>query len=175
LKAPPRDAVDGGAIDPAARAAVRLRPLDRATFDILRIAVALRTAGFDADAVERTRLALELAHPRTIADASARAAAWLADPDVRAFLQVHEWDGVEWLVRDRWLALVALADALDRESGAKHSAPAIARLRSAVATGGDRVDAIVAALTVPDKGRQPPPARTVRSGTKPPRPKKAKT
>ena len=144
-------------IDPAARAAVRLRPLDRAAFDSRRIETALRSAGLDAATIERTRTALELRHPRTMSGAEALAASWLADPDVRAFLQVHEWDGVEWLVRERWVTLVQLADALDRASGAKRSSPAIARLRPAAARASDRVDGIVAALTAGPARRRAAP------------------
>jgi glycosidase len=142
-------ATQAGDVDPAARAAVRLRPLDRATFDALRVGTALRAAGLDAGAIERTRVALALPHPRTTPDPAVVATSWLADPDVRAFLQVHEWDGVEWLVRERWLALVRLAAALDRASGAKRSSPAIARLLPAAESAGDRVDRIVLAVTVP--------------------------
>ena len=146
-------------VDPAARAAVRLRPLDRATFDSRRIETALRSAGLDSGAIERTRVALELAHPRTTPDAAKLAAGWLADPDVRSFLQVHEWDGVEWLVRERWVALVRLADALDRASGAKRTSPAIARLLPAAERAGDRVDGIIAALASgPSRRRAAPRA-----------------
>jgi hypothetical protein len=146
------------ALDPAARAAVRLRPLDRAAFDRLRLGTALRAAGMDAATIERTRLAVSLPHPRTMPDPAALAAAWLADPDVRAFLQVHEWDGVEWLVRERWLALVDLADGLDRASGAKRAAPAIARLRPAAEAAGDRVDGIVALASGPTRRPKVPGA-----------------
>jgi hypothetical protein len=145
-KAEPVVRVQAADLDPAARAAVRLRPLARRAFDELRISTALRTAGLDAGAIERTQVALELAHPRSTPDGAALAAGWLADPEVRAFLQVHEWDGVEWLVRERWVALVRLADALDRASGAKRTAPAIAGLLTAAERAGDRVDGIVAAV-----------------------------
>ncbi|HEX2756289.1 MAG TPA: alpha-amylase family glycosyl hydrolase, partial [Candidatus Limnocylindrales bacterium] len=129
-------------IDPAARAAVRLAPLDRARFDDLRVGVALRAAGFDQEAIERTRVALGLATPSAVPAAAALVTAWLADPAVRAFLQVHEWDGAEWLVRERWVALVRLADQLDRALGAKRTSPAIARLLPAAEAALDRVDAI---------------------------------
>ena len=146
-------AVHDGAIDPAARAAVRLRPIDRATFATLRLATALRTAGLDPETIEQARVALELAHPRTTPDPVAVAVAWLTDPDARAFLQVHEWDGAEWLVRERWVALVELAEALDRASGAQRTSPAIGRLRPAAETAGDRVDAIVTAVAPQPGGR----------------------
>jgi hypothetical protein len=116
-------------------------------------------------AIQRTRLGLELPHPLTVPDPAALAAAWLADPDVRSFLQVHEWDGGEWLVRERWLTLVRLADALDRASGAKRSSPAIARLLPAAEIAGDRVDRIVPAVAAPAKrpksatGAKAPPAK----------------
>jgi len=81
-----------------------------------------------------------------VPDAAALAAAWLADPEVRAYLQVHEWDGVEWLVRDRWLALVELAAALDLAAGATRAAAAIGRLRPAAEAASDRVGGVVAAV-----------------------------
>jgi glycosidase len=140
-------------LDPAARAALRLRPLARLAFDELRISTALRAAGLDSGAIERTRVALELAHPRTTADPTALATGWLADPEVRVFLQVHEWDGVEWLVRERWVALVRLADALDWASGARRTSPAIAQLLPAAERAGDRVDGIVASLPAPVRRR----------------------
>ena len=157
------------ALDPAARAAVRLRPLDRATFDRLRLATALRVSGMDPSTIERTRVALELAHPVTTPDATALAAAWLADPEVRAYLQVHEWDGVEWLVRDRWLALVVLADALDRAAGAARPRPAIAHLRPAAEAAGDRVDAIEAGLAGRTARRRAVPAAPRSTRTPPSR------
>ena len=165
-------------LDPAARAAIRLRPLDRATFDALRIGTALRTAGLDPQAIERARVALELAGPTSAADASATAAAWLADPGVRTFLQVHEWDGVEWLVRERWLALVDLAAELERAAavagpvrrtagaadaaGAATPSPTIARLRSAAERAGDRVAAIADAASAPESSPGSRPARRPR-------------
>jgi hypothetical protein len=155
-----------GDVDPAARATVRLRPLDRARFDSLRVGSALRAAGLDAEAIERTRVALGLAHPRTTPDATALARSWLADPEVRAFLQVHEWDGVEWLVRERWVTLVRLADALDRASGAKRTSAAIARLLPAAERAGDRVDRIVAAVA-PTASKDTVSAGPIAAGTRP--------
>jgi hypothetical protein len=153
------------AVDPAARAAVRLRPLDRATFDRMRLASALQLAGLDTMTIERTRIALELPHPRTMPDAASLAASWLADPDVRAFIQVHVWDGVEWLVRERWVTLVQLADALDVASGSKGSSPAIARLRRAAEAAEDRVDGIVAAAATPTKDSKPAKAAKAAKAT----------
>ncbi|HXU85167.1 MAG TPA: alpha-amylase, partial [Verrucomicrobiae bacterium] len=153
VAADPPVAIPAPDVDPAARAAVRLRPLLRATFDAMRISTALRAAGLDSAAIERTRIGLELAHPMTTPDAGALATSWLTDPDVRAFLQVHDWDGVEWLVRERWVTLVRLADALDRASGAKRASPAIARLLPAAEAALDRVDGIMAALPTVDTKR----------------------
>ncbi|MEO5940851.1 MAG: alpha-amylase family glycosyl hydrolase, partial [Candidatus Limnocylindrales bacterium] len=149
-----------GGLDPAARAALRLRPVDRASFDRLRLGTALRGAGIDPAAIERVRLALELDHPRTVADAAALAVAWLADPDVRAFLQVHEWDGAEWLVHERWLALVDLGEALDRAGGVQRTSPVSARLRRAAELAGDRVDAIVTAVASKPGPTAGPTAKT---------------
>jgi hypothetical protein len=134
------------ATDPAARAVDRLRPLTRARFDELRIGTPLRLAGLAADAIDRVRVGLELPTPSTIGDPSALAERWLSDPDVRAFLQVHEWDGVEWLVRDRWVALVDLAVGFDELAGSAVPAAATRRLRTAAEAAVDRVDAIVPAL-----------------------------
>ncbi len=159
----PAAAARAADVDPAARAAVRLRPLPRRAFDELRLSTALRAAGLDPAAIERTRVALELPHPRTTADAATLAAAWLADPDVRAFLQVHEWDGVEWLVRERWLALVHLADALDRATGATRRSPAIGRLLPAAEAALDRVDAIAAGLAPRAGGRRATAPRPFRN------------
>ena len=152
--------------DPAARAAIRLAALDRARFDDLRIHVALRAAGLDHDAVERTRVALGLPTPRTIADAAGLAAAWLIDPDVRAFLEVHEWDGAEWLVRERWVALVRLADQLDRASGRTRAARAIALLLPAAEQAGDRV-AEIGAVLGPAAGPAPSVRRRAKRITEP--------
>ena len=68
-------------------------------------------------AIRQTRLAIGLPHPATTPDAAALATAWLADDDVRAFLEVHEWEGSTYLNGDRWSELVDVAAALDRASG----------------------------------------------------------
>src|SRR5207245_10860167 len=86
--------------------------------------------------------------PRATADAVAITSSMLSDPVVRAYLQVHDWDGVEWLAGERWVRLVQLAEALDRASGAKRSSPAIVRLLPAAEAAGDRVDRIVPSLRI---------------------------
>src|SRR5204863_7081612 len=62
-------------MDPAARAVLRLRPLDVSRFDDLRVGAALRTIGLDDGAVDRVRVGLELPTPRTIGDPVALATA----------------------------------------------------------------------------------------------------
>ena len=154
-------AAGAGPVDPAARAADRLRPLTRAAFDELRVATPLRSAGLDRAAIERVRVGLELLTPASLPDAAGLGTAWLADPEVRAFLQVHEWDGVEWLVRDRWVALVDLAAGLDQLVGRRVSPTILKKLRGAAQVALDRVDAIVPALTA---SRRPRGARRPRTG-----------
>jgi hypothetical protein len=132
--------------DRAVRAAVLLAPLDRARFDELRLATPLGWMGFDGLDVARTRLAICLDHPGTTRDAAALAQRWVADPNVRAFLDVHDWDGAEWMVRERWEELLGLADGLDRANGAKRRSPAIARLRLAGERAGYRLDGIATEL-----------------------------
>jgi glycosidase len=134
--------------------------LDRARFDELRLATPLRRAGLDERSVRRARLAIGLAHPATTANPAALAAAWLDDPDVRAFLEVHDWEGETYVNGDRWTDLVGLAGSLDRAGGARRASPAIARLRAAAETAGYRVDRIPMALaSSPARGASPAPAR----------------
>ncbi|HET9346741.1 MAG TPA: alpha-amylase family glycosyl hydrolase [Candidatus Limnocylindrales bacterium] len=136
--------------DPAA-AAVALAGvvdgLDRAHFDELRLATPLRRAGFDDDAVAAARVAIGLPHPAMAPDAAALVEAWLGDPDVRAFLEVHDWEGETYLDGDRWAELVGLAASLDRASGARRASPAIGRLRAAAEAAGYRVGRLPAALS----------------------------
>jgi glycosidase len=133
-------------LDPAVRAAVLLGPLRRARFDQLRLANVLRRLGFDDRAIGRTRLAIGLAHPSAIANAAALADRWLSDPDTRTFLDVHDWDGVDWLDRERWQELLELAAELDVAAGRKRRSPALAALRSAADAAGYRVDRFLAGL-----------------------------
>ncbi len=141
-------------VDPAG-AALRLGEavdgLDRRGFDELRLAGPLGRAGLDAGAIARTRLAVGLAHPATVRPPGALAEAWLGDPDVAAFLEVHGWEGHTFLSRERWEELLDLAAALDGAGGATRRAPAIGRLRSAAASAGYDVDRLRATLAVPAK------------------------
>jgi glycosidase len=145
--------------DRAIRPAVLLGPLGRKRFDELRLAAALRRLGFDDGEIGRARVAIGLPHPATTPDAATLADRWLADPDVRAFLDVHAWDGAEWLDRDQWLRLLELAAELDRAAGRKRRSPVLATLRSAAETAGYRVDRLLAELD----GRLTPSVRPKRS------------
>ena len=143
-------------LDPAVRAAALLRHLDRATFDRLRIATALHAAGLDEAAIARTRVLLGLAQPSHFRTPARLAAAWLEDAEVRAFLGVHEWDGVEFFTQESFEALLGLAAALDRADDAARKSPAIARLRRAAKAAGYRVDRFLAELEAPETGTSRP-------------------
>jgi hypothetical protein len=136
-------------LDPAATAvalADAIAGLDRARFDDLRLAQVLARAGFDDGAVRRTRLAIGLPHPATGAKPPALVAAWLGDPDVAAFLEIHDWDGRTYLNAERWSDLLEVATALDRVGGARRASSAIGKLRSGAATAGYDVERLRAAL-----------------------------
>jgi glycosidase len=136
-------------LDPAVRAAALLRPIDRAAFDRLRVAKALRGIGLDDAAISRTRVALGLARPSQVRNPARLAAVWLADPDVRAFIGVNEWEGVEWFAKEAFERLLALAAALDRADGASRTSPAIGKLGRAAEAAGYRVDRFLASLEAP--------------------------
>jgi hypothetical protein len=95
-------------------------------------------------------------------DPGALAESWLADPDVRAFLAVHDWDGAEWLDAERWPELLELAGELDRAAGARRASPALSRLRAAAETAAYRVDRLRVALGGPSTaaGRKRAAAKT---------------
>jgi glycosidase len=146
-------------LDPAVRAAAVLRPLGRAAFDRLRLATALRAAGFDDPAIARTRVALGLARPSQFRNPARLAATWLDDPDVRAFLDVHEWEGAEWFAKESFEALLELAAALERADGVGRTSPSLGKLRRTAKATGYRVGRFVAGLEAPE----PPPLRRSRS------------
>jgi hypothetical protein len=142
--------------------------LSRPRFDELRLATPLRRAGLDDQAIRRTRLAIGLAHPATTRDPAVLVDAWLADEDVRTFLEVHEWDGATYLNGDRWTELVDLAAAIDRAAGSRRASPAIARLRAAAPAAGYRTDRLVASLeTVTPGSSDRPKARRPRTTPSP--------
>jgi hypothetical protein len=144
VTAPPRPD-----LDPAVRAAAHLRRLDRQAFDRLRLAKPLRNAGLDIWAISRTRLALGLARPWQVRNPARLAAAWFDDPDIRAFLGVNTWEGVEWFSKESFETLLELAAALDRADGVSRISPAIGKLRHAAEEAGYRVDEFLAALQAP--------------------------
>jgi glycosidase len=158
--------------DPAAVAlalATVLEDVSRARFDELRLATPLRRAGLDDDAIRRTRLAIGLAHPKATSDPAALAGAWMADPEVAAFLEVHDWEGATYLNGDRWIEVVDLAAAIDRAAGARRASPAIARLRSVAADSGYDVDRMRVSLLAgagPKAGPKKPAARRPASAPK---------
>jgi hypothetical protein len=142
-------------LDPAARAAALLRPIDRAQFDELRLGKALRAIGFDAWAIARIRIALGLARPSQVRDPARLAAAWLDDHEIRAFLGVNTWEGVEWFSKESFETLLALVAALERADGVSRTSAAIGKLRRAAEEAGYRVDQFRAALQAPAKPARP--------------------
>jgi glycosidase len=150
-------------LDPAVRAAALLRPIDRATFDRYRLDIALRQAGLTDEDVRRTRIAVELAHPVDIGSPARLAAAWLADPEVRSFLGVNEWEGAEWFNKEALTDLLALAAGLDRARGVRRPSPVIGRLRRAAEKAGYRVDAFLAELEAAPASTATTPATTARA------------
>ena len=143
-------------------AATRLAGLDRGEVDRLRLVVPLRRAGLDAGEIEQTRVALHLARPSAVREAARRdparrdplrrVDAWLADPEVRTYLGVHDWEGHEWLAKDRLSALIRLAAGLDRAAGAKRRSPVLGRIERSAAAAEFRVDRWRAALREPRSG-----------------------
>jgi hypothetical protein len=126
----------------------------RAWFDELRlapvVAAALTATGLDeaaADsATERVRALLALPRPsnvggRTTPERARRLVeAWLAHPDVRQFLRVNAWDGVEWFGYEEWRELLDWTLLLDRIDGAPDGLPVVKRLLDAADAAGYRVD-----------------------------------
>ena len=145
------DGRDAG--ETARRIAEAVPGIDRRTFDDLRLTEPLRWSGFDEDAIRRTRLAIGLAGPPDVRDPAALARRWLDDPDVRAFLEIHDWNGRMYFSRERWNELLELARGVARARGAKRTSPAIGRLRSAAEEAGFDVDRLAASLR--DGGRVP--------------------
>jgi hypothetical protein len=150
-------------LDPAVRAAALLRPIDRTTFDRYRLDLALRQGGRTDEHIRRTRIAFELAHPVDVGSPARLAAAWLADPEVRSFLGVNEWDGAEWFNKEALTDLLALAAGLDRPRGARLPSPVIGRLRRAAEAARYRVDAFLAELEAAPAPAATTPATTARA------------
>jgi glycosidase len=110
-------------------------PTSRAWFDELRFAPVVAGALREADglvdeggawaAAERIRSLLALPRPsnvggKTQAERARRLVeAWLSHPDVRPFIRVNTWEGVEWFGRNEWRELLdwaLLLDAIELEA-----------------------------------------------------------
>jgi hypothetical protein len=157
-----------------------LAATSRAWYDELRLrgpfAAGLRETGFDeADAwsvADLVGVLVALPRPsgmgRPARTADARLIdAWLADHGIRAAMGVNTWEGVEYLDRDRFEALLRWASRLDAiEAGTDPSidAPFVARLAAAAEAAGYEVDALRERLAGP-----PVASRAKRSATRKPR------
>ena len=150
----------------------------RAWFDELRlagvVAAALRDAGLDEGAAwrasERIRVLLALPRPSNVRGRSANerlaglATSWLDHPDVRAFLHVNAWEGVEWFGREAWRELLdwaLLLDAIDGVADIATSAAVVSDLVSLGEESGYRVAAVRALVgETPAAPRPGEPATT---------------
>jgi hypothetical protein len=166
-------------------------PTSRAWFDELRlvpvVAGALREADPTLDegaawsAAERIRVLLALPRPSNVggkspAERAARLVdAWLQHRDVRPFIRVNTWEGVEWFGRQEWRELLdwtLLLDAVELEAERARSADArrneltqtsklILELAERGEEAGYRVDRL-REVTVP--AAAPPRRRSIRAG-----------
>jgi glycosidase len=138
-----------------------LADLDRATFDRLRLFRPLEEAAIPAELV---RAAVGLPRPSTLGGPSATLPArlldaWLADAVARTALGVNEWQGTEYVQRDRLERLLDLAvaaetwDVAARASGASAAGRVVDRVRAAAESAGYAIPATRAALR--DAGRRP--------------------
>ncbi|MDH4141281.1 MAG: alpha-amylase family glycosyl hydrolase [Chloroflexota bacterium] len=141
-----------------------------AWFDELRLgpvlAVGFRRAGLDEPAAwaaaDQVRILLALPRPSGIrARGKARDARliqrWVDRPAVRAAMGVNTWEGVEWLDRDRFAALLRWAVDLDAiETGSPPDVALVDRLVDAAARGDYRLERLTAAPT--RTARAPRPA-----------------
>ena len=151
-------------LEPLGRLAVGTMagPTSRALFEELRLgpvlAAGLRQRDLDEAAawsvVERLRVLLALPRPSNVGGRSApdRARrlvdAWLNHPDVRAFLGVNTWQGVEWFGQEAWRELLEwalLLDAID-DAPVRASRAVVDLLLEAGETSSYRVDRLLAGL-----------------------------
>ena len=80
---------------------------------------------------------------------------WLTRDPVRAAMGLNTWEGVEWLDRDRFMALLSWAARLDAiESGRDPDDKLVARLAAAAEAAGYRVEALLEALSPPKAPRR---------------------
>jgi hypothetical protein len=121
----------------------------------------LRSRGLSDDEIERVRTALAVVSTSHIRDASRLADAWLADPDIRRFLEVNTWENAEWFGKDAFERLLTIAEELRRVGGAKRRPAALRELSKAAASAGYRVDRFVEAV------RGASPARGARKSPSP--------
>ena len=158
-------------------------PTSRAWFDELRLAPVVASAlrqvdsGLDEatawSAAERIRTLLALPRPSNVGGKTATergrrlVEAWLVHSDVRPFIRVNTWEGVEWFGRSEWRELLdwaLLLDAIDLETERSRSPEArstelrdtvklILDLAAAGESAGYRVDRLKEAVGEPRKRR----------------------
>ena len=140
----------------------------RAWYDELQlapvIAAGFRAAGLDEatawGVADRVRVLLDLPRRSQVAARGARGDArllrqWLARPTVRAAMGVNTWEGVEWLDRDRFEALLRWSVRLDAIDGdGRPDDPLAIRLAASAAAAEYKVDALLAAFDQPTKPGQ---------------------
>ena len=121
-----------------------------------------RAAGLDEAAswwvADQVRVLLALPRPSAIRGRG-RAAdlrlleAWLARDPVRAAMGVNTWEGVEWLDRDRFEALLRWAVRLDAiATGRPADERVVGRLAAAAEAAGYRIDALLSSLAPAPRG-----------------------
>jgi hypothetical protein len=150
-----------------------------AWYDELRLAPivagGLRAAGLEESAAWATadtvRVLLALTRPSEVKGRGAARDArllerWLARPAVREAMGVNTWQGVEWLDRERYAAVVTWAVRLDAiETGREADTALIDRLTGAAEIAGYRIDRLLADPTPATGGRR----RTGAARPRPPR------
>ena len=155
-----------------------------AWFDELRLApvlaVGFRGAGLDESAAwaaaDQVRVLLTLPRPSEVRARSAVAAdarlleRWTARDAIRTAMGINTWEGVEWLDRDRFEALLSWAVRLDAIEAGGRGRPCPRRaMGAAAAAAGYRLDRLIA-----PKASTSTPATTRKPATRMPRPKPPK-
>jgi glycosidase len=144
-----------------------------AWYDELRlgpvVAVGLRSAGLGEGVAwavaERVQVLLALPRPSMIRGRGRQRdqrllERWLAHDGIRTAMGVNTWEGVDWLDRDRFAALLTWAARLDAiETGTPPDRALIARLVTAAEAADHRVDRLIA----PGGPRATGPAARTRS------------